>query len=324
MWLRSASFAVAVGTLCWGALLTGCGGRVNSDREEKAAQGAIPRNVSAGGTTSTVDSDNSGSSEDADGSVDSVDSVDSDGSAGSAGSAGAPASAGAAGVLDSAGGAGSVEVMLTCEPTAAMLSANSGPHPGPCRTEQDEGFDGTIDSIWVKTYDELGRLVSTESVATETNTTYIDTAIYDEQGQLATRSSGPEGGPPTWVNVYTYDDEGRLLQTITAPLGPGEPPLITDYIYDDAGTLLRLEESRQFVGTIEARVLIDYDAAGRRFRDTYQRLVDGEWMTTRIVETEFDAAGNEVATRIVPPRHGDSSGVRGAAWLWPDPGETRQ
>jgi fructokinase len=29
-----------------------------------------------------------------------------------------------------------------------------------------------------------------------------------------------------------------------------------------------------------------------------------------------------VATRLVPPKHGDSSGVRGAAWLWPsDPGE---
>lgn len=26
---------------------------------------------------------------------------------------------------------------------------------------------------------------------------------------------------------------------------------------------------------------------------------------------------DEVRTRIVPPRHGDSSGVRGAAWLWP-------
>jgi len=24
-----------------------------------------------------------------------------------------------------------------------------------------------------------------------------------------------------------------------------------------------------------------------------------------------------VVTRLVPPRHGDSSGVRGAAWLWP-------
>ena len=27
-----------------------------------------------------------------------------------------------------------------------------------------------------------------------------------------------------------------------------------------------------------------------------------------------------VTTPILPPRHGDSSGVRGAAWLWPDPG----
>jgi fructokinase len=29
-----------------------------------------------------------------------------------------------------------------------------------------------------------------------------------------------------------------------------------------------------------------------------------------------------VATRLVPPRHGASSGVRGAAWLWPDEGAT--
>ena len=26
---------------------------------------------------------------------------------------------------------------------------------------------------------------------------------------------------------------------------------------------------------------------------------------------------DEVATRLCPPVHGDSSGVRGAAWLWP-------
>ena len=26
---------------------------------------------------------------------------------------------------------------------------------------------------------------------------------------------------------------------------------------------------------------------------------------------------DEVATRLVPARHGDASGVRGAAWLWP-------
>ena len=25
-----------------------------------------------------------------------------------------------------------------------------------------------------------------------------------------------------------------------------------------------------------------------------------------------------IATRLLPPRHGDSSGVRGAAWLWPE------
>jgi fructokinase len=26
---------------------------------------------------------------------------------------------------------------------------------------------------------------------------------------------------------------------------------------------------------------------------------------------------DRVDTRLVPPQHGDSSGVRGAAWLWP-------
>ena len=30
---------------------------------------------------------------------------------------------------------------------------------------------------------------------------------------------------------------------------------------------------------------------------------------------------DHVETRLVPPRHGDSSGVRGAAWLWPRDGE---
>ena len=28
---------------------------------------------------------------------------------------------------------------------------------------------------------------------------------------------------------------------------------------------------------------------------------------------------DRVATRLLPPRHGDASGARGAAWLWPSP-----
>ena len=31
------------------------------------------------------------------------------------------------------------------------------------------------------------------------------------------------------------------------------------------------------------------------------------------------AFSDTVVTRLVPARHGDSSGVRGAAWLWPAP-----
>lgn len=33
---------------------------------------------------------------------------------------------------------------------------------------------------------------------------------------------------------------------------------------------------------------------------------------------------DHIATRLVPPRHGDSSGVRGAAWLWPSEQPARQ
>ena len=42
-----------------------------------------------------------------------------------------------------------------------------------------------------------------------------------------------------------------------------------------------------------------------QFYDTVPDLW-GEWVFS-----------DSVATRLVPPRHGDSSGVRGAAWLWP-------
>jgi len=34
----------------------------------------------------------------------------------------------------------------------------------------------------------------------------------------------------------------------------------------------------------------------------------------RLAEYVFS---DRVTTPIVPPKHGDSSGVRGAAWLWP-------
>ena len=32
----------------------------------------------------------------------------------------------------------------------------------------------------------------------------------------------------------------------------------------------------------------------------------------------FACGGDQVRTQFVKARHGDSSGVRGAAWLWPD------
>jgi fructokinase len=47
--------------------------------------------------------------------------------------------------------------------------------------------------------------------------------------------------------------------------------------------------------------------------------VPGLWATW-----VFGADRDGVRTRLVPPRHGDSSGVRGAAWLWPAATGSRQ
>jgi fructokinase len=48
-----------------------------------------------------------------------------------------------------------------------------------------------------------------------------------------------------------------------------------------------------------------------------QRLYDGE-LTGRLRDYGF---GGGVTTPILRNRHGDSSGVRGAAWLWPKASE---
>jgi hypothetical protein len=49
----------------------------------------------------------------------------------------------------------------------------------------------------------------------------------------------------------------------------------------------------------------------RRLYDNVPRLW-GEWVFS-----------DRVDTRLAPHRHGDSSGVRGAAWLWDESGDER-
>jgi hypothetical protein len=194
------------------------------------------------------------------------------------------------------GGAPAVEEAMTeCEPTENMISSATRLYFGPCRTEQDEGFDGVIDSIWEHTYDEGGRLVSTESVATESNVVYFTTTTYDEGGQTVGQETGQEGEEPSWENQYIYED-GRLIQSITGPVGEGQLPLVTDYIYE-GDLLVRLEESRREDGAIESRVLFEYNEDELKLRDTYQNAVGDGWVTYRVVEHEYDAEGNEVETR---------------------------
>ena len=42
-------------------------------------------------------------------------------------------------------------------------------------------------------------------------------------------------------------------------------------------------------------------------------LVSGRLNTVELLRDRND----RIVTRLCPPLHGDSSGVRGAAWLWP-------
>lgn len=206
----------------------------------------------------------------------------------------APDELGSAGT--GSGGAPAVEEEMTeCAPTESMLASATRLYPGECRTEQDEGFDGVVDSTWVVTYDDIGRRVSTESVDTESHVVYFTNTTYDDGGQTVSQETGQEGEEPTWENQYIYED-GRLVQSITGPVGEGQLPLVTNYIYD-GDVLVRLEESRQADGTIESRVLFEYTDAGLKLRDTYQDAAGDEWVTYRVVEHEYDAEGNEIETR---------------------------
>jgi hypothetical protein len=184
-----------------------------------------------------------------------------------------------------------------CEPTMEMESYATTLYPGPCRVEQDEGFDAVVDSIFVHTYDDEGRLVSTASENPQTGQAFQDTSSYDPEGQLVVHQAGPEDGQVTWTDLYEYDDEGRLARTVTGPIGPGQEPLWTDYIYSDEGVLLRLEQTRRPDGVLESRVLFTYDPSGRhRLRDNYQKADGDRWVTWRILEHSYDDAWREVQT----------------------------
>ena len=82
----------------------------------------------------------------------------------------------------------------------------------------------------------------------------------------------------------------------------------------DAGAVATLEryEHRLARGLAQVINLVDPDAIVlggglsqiRRLYDTVPRLWGG-WVFSDQVDTE-----------LLPPKHGDASGVRGAAWLW--------
>jgi hypothetical protein len=170
-------------------------------------------------------------------------------------------------------------------------------YDGPCRVEQDEGFDGVVDSIFVHTYDDSGRLVSTASENPQTGETYQETSSYDRAGQLVSHQTGPQDGGATWTNLYEYDEEGHLVRTVTGPIGSAQQPLATDYIYDSDGVLIRLEQTRRSDGVLESRVLFTYGPTGQhRLTDTYQNADGDRWVTWRLLEHTYDEAWREVQT----------------------------
>ena len=97
-------------------------------------------------------------------------------------------------------------------------------------------------------------------------------------------------------------------EAIVAADTTGDPPA--------AGTLARYE--RRMARALAAVInLLDPDVIVlgggmsniTRVYETVPRLW-GEWV--------FSAGHGEIVrTRLVPAKHGDASGVRGAAWLWP-------
>ncbi|HXP72772.1 MAG TPA: ROK family protein [Stellaceae bacterium] len=110
------------------------------------------------------------------------------------------------------------------------------------------------------------------------------------------------------------------------------PSLARDHAAIAGGTLSAIEiAQRAGAGDPQA------DATMRRYQDRLARalatvinLIDphvivlggGLGQIARLYETLPALWGayvfsDEVATRLLPPRYGDSSGVRGAAWLWP-------
>lgn len=123
---------------------------------------------------------------------------------------------------------------------------------------------------------------------------------------------GKRGCLETWISgtgfkmdYHRVEKENLSTHDVIANAKKGEPKAVAALErYTD-----RL--ARAFSTIIN---MIDPDAivlgGGMSKIDALYEMVPARW--TRYADT------NEVRTALLPPKYGDSSGVRGAAWLWPD------
>lgn len=122
---------------------------------------------------------------------------------------------------------------------------------------------------------------------------------------------GKQGCVETWLSGPGLEDDHRRLtgrdlpaEEVAASAEAGEP---------DADATLRRYEDRLARSLAHVINVVDPDIVvfggglsnvERLYREIPERLP--QWVF-----------GGEVTTPVVPAAHGDSSGVRGAAWLWP-------
>jgi len=131
-------------------------------------------------------------------------------------------------------------------------------------------------------------------------------------------------GPPCWCGKHgcleTFLSGPGLQRDHAAATGETLPPaaIVARAAAGDAAALATLEryEDRAARGLASVIDLLDPDAivlggglsrVARLYREVSRRL--GDWVFC-----------DRLATPLLPPRHGDSSGVRGAARLWEGPG----
>ena len=189
-----------------------------------------------------------------------------------------------------------------------------GPYPGPCRIEYDTDGDGTADSCWTETYNDLD-LLDVVSIDTQcdlgTNTEqyhFYDGTLLVERRQdhgvdgtidlfwsfdyssmdLLERTECREDsltGPLVYVRWYEYDGQGRNTVENYATLFEGEDPeswTVYQYTYDDSDNLIQEDTIEDAPDNTEVsdRRFYEYDEKGKLLIARYDADADGTIQAT--------------------------------------------